>query len=92
MKSSMEAFESKIKQLLSEAPSHEAYETLNDFKESIQAGWILCDQYHEEKSKMLVEALEEIEKSKYEFNPWTTVPTKESKIASEALAKYRGEA
>ena len=44
-----------------------------------------------EKSKMLVEALEEIEKSKYEFNPWTTVPTRESKTASEALAKYRGE-
>ena len=35
--------------------------------------------------------VEQIEKSKYEFNPWTTVPTKESKIASEALAKYRGE-
>jgi hypothetical protein len=87
MKSSMKAFESKIKQLLSEAPSHEAYETLNDFKESIQAGWILCDQYHEDKSKILVETLEKL--SLYvSHNGDTWVKER----ATEALKKYRGEA
>jgi hypothetical protein len=45
----------------------------------------------EANASILIKALEKITKSNYEFNPWTTVLTEESKIASEALAKYRGE-
>lgn len=36
-------------------------------------------------NKKLRDALEEIAKSEYEANPWTIVPTKESKIAKKAL-------
>jgi hypothetical protein len=86
MKSSMEAFEAKIKDLLAVAPTPEDYENLVEFKELIELGWRLCDQYHEEKSKILVEVLEKL--SGYvPYNGDTWVKER----ASEALKKYRGE-
>ena len=86
MKSSMDAFEAKIKYLLSVAPTPEAYETLVDFKEMIEVGWRLCDEYHERKNVVLIESLEKIQDYAHD-----RLDRELELIAWKALKEYRGE-
>ena len=102
MKSSMEAFEAKIKDLLAVAPTPEDYENLVEFKELIELGWRLCDQYHEGKTKVLIESLDSIayydepnaDKEEYwqelKPNKLPSTMATDTQIAREALQKYRG--
>jgi hypothetical protein len=96
MKSSMEAFEAKIKDLLAVAPTPEDYENLVEFKELIELGWRLCDQYHEGKSVVLREALEKILSSRtcktHKLGECPSADENNLYIpAWKALKEYRGE-
>jgi hypothetical protein len=86
-----EAFDKWRNEQLNRPDIYDAWQAACDYKDMQIINGTKMKQMNDriedllDENKKLREALEQIAKSEYEANPWTIVPTKDAKIAREAL-------